>query len=1104
MTVKHVHQEMQQNLDNPVIKILIKKETPMIKYLYMPLICFVFSGVAFGENIKLPSTESLKGWKQTMPGISATNGILKVSVPLASKKKGLLGIWKQFRMSKFANKTVSVSVEMKGSNVASYGKYGGAKLMAIYTDSEKKRHHPGIKALFGTFDWQIVSFHFTVPTSGYFNISLGTQQSTGTIEYRNLQIKTADSAVDIRRAANMGFVDKVESDGKGGWSDQGMDNDGSGFDFHKKKYANVPFSIIDPSANNGKSIMVFRSPKFPTGLKKASIRTSTPARCLYLLHTAAWTKTGITVGRIRINYANGKKQTIDVITGQDLDDQWNPSPKPNGAVGAKWPNHAGGSNGLYVSKFKLSKPNHRIVLIEFFAGKKQAVWIIAAATLSNKNYKFPVTADFTIRADQTWKPLKRPDNPCIQAGSALDFSYLNTNKIERLVINSKGRIARKSSPDKPFRLYGVVVGTKPKDYYTHLNSKKKFHCKGAWENKTSIDQQVRNLKLSGVNIARIHFNSFIYIKDGKVVLIPALLDRFEYFVAKCRENNIYIQIDTMNSHGFSKYSVYHPKGWKRNAKFNLLFDPAMRNEYKIGMKAILERVNPYTGTCLRDDPVLALINYNNEQEFAFIRDGKNYPWAKALPEWRKFIGDPNAPMFTKLEWSGKGAKARKINAFITIKWQKMLAWYNKVIKDEIGYKGLTSLWEMTGSMHYNNLRAELDLVMTHGYHAHGRKAWTAMSQGSDIGSSLAMLRTLLNMRIAGRPFCINEYAAYFWNQYRYEEGFTGGYVSFQGVDMLNRHNHPLDPTSAQRIMPWTQNHDPIAQVSVAQEALLYARGDAKEGRHGVRLTFSEKALNDASAWQEGVNSTESRMGLILKFGLERADLPDNISPPVKSDDIKIPLICGTKIMDHLIGFSQAIEIKNNRFDLSATIKQLKKQGILSKSNRSKNWYIQESSTNELYLDSRKKYMTINTPRFQGLCSQAGNKAVLKDVTIENLTANANVSVASLVPESTVGSAKRLILFYATNALNSNQSFADSSMVQMKSIGDNPTLIKCGRFKVTINNPNAADFKIYPLKMNGARRKAITPKSVSGNKLELDIDTAKLLDGPAVFFELAVK
>lgn len=74
------------------------------------------------------------------------------------------------------------------------------------------------------------------------------------------------------------------------------------------------------------------------------------------------------------------------------------------------------------------------------------------------------------------------------------------------------------------------------------------------------------------------------------------------------------------------------------------------------MKTLLEHVNPYTGTTLRDDPVLAVINCFNEQEFAFIWE---LPWDEALPEWRKFTGNPSEPLFTRKEWNTKMKKDGK-------------------------------------------------------------------------------------------------------------------------------------------------------------------------------------------------------------------------------------------------------------------------------------------------------------------------------------------------------------------------------------------------------------------------------------------------------------
>ena len=71
---------------------------------------------------------------------------------------------------------------------------------------------------------------------------------------------------------------------------------------------------------------------------------------------------------------------------------------------------------------------------------------------------------------------------------------------------------------------------------------------------------------------------------------------------------------------------------------------------------------------------------------------------------------------------------------------------------------------MTGSMHYNNLRNDLECVMAHAYHAHTTENCTALAQGSDVEAGCKQLRTLLDMRVAGRPFMVNEYASVFWNR----------------------------------------------------------------------------------------------------------------------------------------------------------------------------------------------------------------------------------------------------------------------------------------------------------------------------------------------------
>lgn len=539
---------------------------------------------------------------------------------------------------------------------------------------------------------------------------------------------------------------------------------------------------------------------------------------------------------------------------------------------------------------------------------------------------------------------------------------------------------------------------------------------------------------------------------------------------------------------------------ERNAKFQLLFSKAMREEYRIGMKAFLEHVNPYTKTAMRDDPVLAVLNYCNEQEFAFINT--RYSWNAALPEWRKFIGDPNAPMFTRKEWNTKNEKGRKINAFITMKWREMLAWYRKTIHQEIGYKGLANLWEMTSSMHYNILRNDLDYVMMHAYHAHAIDSAT-QSQGSDIGGGLKQLRTLLDGRIAGRPFLVNEYASVYWNRYRYEEPFAvSAYASFQGFDMLLRHGSPIHVIDGERIFPWVMFHDPICKASLAQTALLYGRGDVKEGMRGVRLTFSEKAVSKNMIWSDALNSMQSRLSLIAKFGLEQTDPAPSLRPPAPADDLRIPLLGGAQVIENTQGFASSLESGAGNFSLADQIGMLRKKGIIDRANRSDGAYVFESSTKELYTDTEHNFMTVNTPRFQGVCGEEKAKAALRDVSIELLKTRGIVSVASLRKEKPIAESDRLLLVYATNALSNKMTFEDESMRKIRYYGENPTMIETGRFRVEIRNKNAEKLKLYPLMMNGKRCTPVKPLSVRNGTFIAEVDTAKLPDGPALFFELA--
>ena len=1055
----------------------------------------------FAEKISLETEAGLRKWTKTISGITLEDGFVKVSPTKEDlTKKGLLGLWRPIHIPKYAGKTVRFSAEIMLKDVVplSGANYAGTKCMMIYGENGK-RFYPGIPEMRGTKAWKCYEQVIRVPKSGHVSFNIGLQEAEGTVGFRNLTIEPAEFCVNLSKAANMGFSDPIANDGKGGWSDQGPDNDGSGFDFRKSSYANVPFRIIEPSENNGKSVLTFYANNFQNGLREAVIPVDgQQAEYLYLLHTVCWAPKSGFAGKIILK-GTGGKHTIQPKLGRDVRDQWNPSVLQNGLIGAVWNNRAGGSNGLYVSRFKLPSSLGKIQEIRLQNDSSEdPVWIVAGITLSGMNYPFPKAQKFVVMENERFRALRRPDSPRIIPGSALDLSNLNTGKISRLIINRHGRLARADEPEKTFRVFGAELGTSMKDGYSKNDDGKwKMICPAWWTDKAQISAIVQEVKRNGCNMVRLHDFDIVIVKDGKASF-HAKMDCWDWFIAECRKNGIYIQIDTMEEHGFHEGGLYS-KWRSRRAKFHLLFDENMRKEYVIGMKALLEHVNPYSKLPLRDDPVLALINLCNEQEFAFIIGSD---WNAALPEWRKFIGDPNAPMFTRAEWQKKNEKGKKINAFITMKWREMLAWYRKTMREEIGYHGLIHLWEMTSSMHYNILRNDLDYVMMHAYHAHTQESNTAQGQGSDIGAGLRMLQVLLSARIAGRPFMINEYAAVFWNKYRYEEPFSlAAYAAFQGVDMIIRFGSPLHVVDSPRIFPWVMFHDPITRASLIQSALLYGRGDVAEGGKGVRLVFSEKAVSENMTWSNAVNSLQAKLALTAKFGLEQSDPSPSLRKPAPADDLRIPMTGVSKIVESLQGFATTLDSAADSFRLPDQISELRRKGIISKENRSNGINLFESSTQELFVNTERRYMTVNTPRYQGMCGEEKARADLRDISVELLRTRGIVSAASLEKDKSIKESSRLLLVYATNALNNKMQFDGPDMRKVRYYGENPTLVETGKFRIRIRNRNAEKLKLYPLMMNGKRCKPVKT-SVKNESLFAEIDTASLPEGPSLFFELA--
>ena len=171
-------------------------------------------------------------------------------------------------------------------------------------------------------------------------------------------VKPKCMPVDLAQVANMGYKDEFAGDGRGGWTDQGPENDLRDFTPGKLNVMPVEFKTIDPKKNAGRAVLVL------AGAKRSNFSCETTvalpknngARAVQLLHASAWTPAkGDILGELVARYADGSEETIPVKARLDVGNWWGVEDLPNAVVGWKSENSEN-VTGLYATSFPLPKP----------------------------------------------------------------------------------------------------------------------------------------------------------------------------------------------------------------------------------------------------------------------------------------------------------------------------------------------------------------------------------------------------------------------------------------------------------------------------------------------------------------------------------------------------------------------------------------------------------------------------------------------------------------------------------------------------------------------------------------------------------------------------
>ena len=342
----------------------------------------------------------------------------------------------------------------------------------------------------------------------------------------------------------------------------------------------------------------------------------------------------------------------------------------------------------------------------------------------------------------------------------------------------------------------------------------------------------------GINCVRLHYMDWpygpegfplakepsIFAKDGSERnLDPEMLDRLEYLIYQFKQKGIYVDVNLY----VARYQ-YHYKG--QNA-INT-FIQAKEREYA---KDLLTHVNPYTGLPMTKDPVVAVVELNNEDAlFTTYNNG-----GLRLPGWPAIADIKGTEM----------PEAKKREFYKTLLKYEADHWNNMktYLKKDLGLMAPVTSTQVSYSQ--PSTFDGMDFYDNHAYWLHPtigvywKQNTSSMVNNPDGGS----LTGLAARRFAGKPYTISEYNHPYPSFYGAEgQPMLHAYAAFQGWDGVfayswnNRINE--EPQSMEYFFSYAARTDCLAHFDAC--AAMFLRGDVQEASEGVTASVPLKAFED--------------------------------------------------------------------------------------------------------------------------------------------------------------------------------------------------------------------------------------------------------------------
>lgn len=382
----------------------------------------------------------------------------------------------------------------------------------------------------------------------------------------------------------------------------------------------------------------------------------------------------------------------------------------------------------------------------------------------------------------------------------------------------------------------------------------------------------------GINCVRLHYfdnsyGTFMLPKEQGILdesgetrrkLDPERRDRQDYLIAQFKKRGIYVNINLHVARQLGEADGIPPGSGSMNKGYNQFYPPLIKLQKEYA-KELLSHVNPYTGMNYLKDPVVAVVELNNEEALwrkykAGGLDSRDDAYGKCLKklwsDWlvKKYgttekaraawkLAENPVPYLDKFRIENgdyplvhsKRSRApmemkRDFYQFVTDVEHDYWTGMHAYLKKDLGLEAPVAATQLGYTT--PQLMAEMDYVDNHAYWCHPsvRKEWRIGNRAM-VNNMASCIRKLASQRVLGKPYTISEYNHPYPNFYGAEgQPMFRAYGALHGWDGVfeysynNRQN--AEPDHNEYFFSMAARTDVLAHFPAC--AAMYLRGDVKE------------------------------------------------------------------------------------------------------------------------------------------------------------------------------------------------------------------------------------------------------------------------------------